>query len=152
MTKHIIDQWPAAPSGWPLELQHAFAAGAGNGKVGSLLVSETERVRVWLLRLRPGERIGFHTHVLDYFWTAVTAGRARSNYGDGLAKEVAYQAGDTQHRRYMAGECMIHDLENTGDTELVFTTVEFLDSANAALPLLPYEAQPADAAGHATPR
>ena len=30
---------------------------------------------------------------------------------------------------------MIHDLENTGTADIVFTTVEFLDSANAPLPL-----------------
>jgi beta-alanine degradation protein BauB len=30
---------------------------------------------------------------------------------------------------------MIHDLENMGETELVFTTVEFLDSENAPLAL-----------------
>ena len=34
------------------------------------LVSESDRVRVWTIRLKPGERIGFHRHVLDYFWTA----------------------------------------------------------------------------------
>ena len=30
-------------------------------------------------------------------------------------------------------EAMTHDLENIGDTTLCFTTVEFLDSANAPL-------------------
>jgi hypothetical protein len=30
---------------------------------------------------------------------------------------------------------MMHDLENIGDTELAFTTVEFLDSANPPLTL-----------------
>jgi hypothetical protein len=83
----------------------------------------------------PGERIGFHTHVLDYFWTAVTAGEARSHYGDGRIAEVKYAAGDTRHHHYDVGEFMVHDLENIGHTELVFTTVEFLDSANAPLPL-----------------
>jgi quercetin dioxygenase-like cupin family protein len=135
MTKHIIDQWPSAPAALPLALKEEFVARAGNGEVGSRLVSETERVRVWHLSLKPGERIGFHTHVLDYFWTAVTAGQARSHYGDGRTVEVSYLSGDTQHHRYGAGEFMIHDLENIGETELVFTTVEFLDSANAPLEL-----------------
>jgi hypothetical protein len=49
--------------------------------------------------------------------------------------EVSYLSGDTQHHRYGLGEFMIHDLENIGETELVFTTVEFLDSANAPLVL-----------------
>lgn len=30
---------------------------------------------------------------------------------------------------------LLDDIENVGDSELVFTTVEHLDSANAALPL-----------------
>jgi len=135
MTKHIIDQWPSAPAALPLALKEEFVARAGNGQVGSRLVSETERVRVWHLSLKPGERIGFHTHVLDYFWTAVTAGQARSHYGDGRTVEVSYLSGDTQHHRYGLGEFMIHDLENIGETELLFTTVEFLDSANAPLEL-----------------
>src|SRR5467141_1585166 len=133
MTKHIIDQWPSAPAALPLALQGEFVARAGNGQVGSRLVSETERVRVWHLSLEPGERIGFHTHVLDYFWTAMTSGKARSHYGDGEIREVSYAAGDTKHHIYAPGEFMTHDLENIGDTPLIFATVEFLHSANAPL-------------------
>ena len=118
---------------WPLDLQEEFARNQSNGRVGSHLVSETDRVRVWSLTLKPGERIGFHKHVLDYFWTAVTPGRARSHYHDGRVAEVEYRAGDTQHFTFGAGEFMMHDLENIGDTELMFTTVEFLDSSNRPL-------------------
>jgi quercetin dioxygenase-like cupin family protein len=135
MTKFVIERWPDAPTEWPEALRREFAARAGVGQVGSRLVSATDRVRVWSLSLKPGERIGFHTHVLDYFWTAVTGGRARSRYNDGRVAEVSYKPGDTQHHKYAAGEFMIHDLENIGETELVFTTVEFLDSANAPLAL-----------------
>ena len=106
-----------------------------NGCVGTELVSETDRVRVWTIRLRPGERIGFHKHVLDYFWTALNAGRARSNHEDGTAYERSYHAGETQHARYGRGEAKIHDLENIGTSDLLFSTVEFLDSANAPLPI-----------------
>jgi hypothetical protein len=45
-------------------------------------------------------------------------------------------AGQTSHLTYGPGEFKVHDLENIGDTELIFTTVEFLDSANPPLPLL----------------
>jgi len=34
---------------------------------------------------------------------------------------------------YGAGEYKIHDLENVGDTDLWFTTVEFIVSANEPL-------------------
>ena len=133
MTKFVIECWPAPPPAWPEALRKEFAARSGIGQVGTRLVSESDRVRVWALNLKPGERIAFHTHVLDYFWTAVTGGRARSHYGDGRIAEVSYEPGDTQHHKYAAGEFIIHDLENIGETELVFTTVEFLDSENAPL-------------------
>lgn len=126
-------QWPAPPADWTSSLRAEFLAAVGNGRVGTRLVSQTDKVRVWLLTLAPGERIGFHTHVLDYFWTAASGGKGRSRYSTGEVKEVVYVPGDTQHHKYGPGEFMIHDLENIGDTSLVFTTVEFLDSPNTAL-------------------
>ncbi len=135
MEKHVIQHWPDAPAEWPEHLRAEFAARAGNGEVGSRLVSQTPRVRVWLLTLKPGERIGFHTHVLDYFWTSVNGGAARSHYGDGRIVDVVYKPGETRHHTFPAGTFMTHDLENLGTTDLTFTTVEFLDSENAPLPL-----------------
>jgi quercetin dioxygenase-like cupin family protein len=120
---------------WPREIKQDFERNQFNGQVGTRLLSENDRVRVWEIRLNPGERISFHRHVLDYFWTAVTAGSARSHYGDGSTVETSYDAGETRHESYARGEFKVHDLENIGDTELVFTTVEFLDSANEPLPL-----------------
>src|SRR3974390_420263 len=70
---------------WPAALQEEFAAEARrpNGCVGGELVSETGKVRVWTIRLKPGQRFGFHRHVLNYFWTAVTASRGRQHLMDG---------------------------------------------------------------------
>jgi hypothetical protein len=106
-----------------------------NGCVGTELLSESDRVRVWTIRLRPGERVGFHRHVLDYFWSAITPGRGRQHLQDGSTVEHSYQAGETRHETYGRGEFKVHDLENIGDTEMVFATVEFLNSANAPLPV-----------------
>ena len=120
---------------WSADIRADFAANAHNPCVGTRLLSEDARVRVWEIRLRPGERIGFHRHVLDYFWTAVTPGCARSHNQGGPSVETVYAAGDTKHHVYGPGEYKVHDLENIGSTELVFTTVEFLQSANAPLSL-----------------
>ncbi len=112
------------------------ALSPGNGLVGQRLLSETEAVRVWRIDLKPGERVPFHTHVLNYFWTALSAGRSRSTLADGKRIETSYELGTTKHFTYGLGERMIHDLENIGDTDLSFTTVELkLGSANAPLPL-----------------
>jgi beta-alanine degradation protein BauB len=122
-------------AGWPQNLVDELEENRTNGHVGSVLVSETDRVRVWHLTLPPRSRLGFHCHVLDYFWTAVTAGTGRSHYSNGHIEEVTYAVGDTKHLTFARGEGMQHDLENTGDTELSFVTVEFKDSQNSQLPL-----------------
>ncbi|MBI3703576.1 MAG: hypothetical protein HY244_06970 [Rhizobiales bacterium] len=124
-------------SQWPAELIAEFEREAKNPNpcVGSTLLSETERTRVWIIRLAPGARIGFHRHVLDYFWTAVSAGRGRQHVHDGTTVEYTYQPGETRHESYGAGQFKVHDLENLGDREMIFMTVEFKDSTNKPMPL-----------------
>ncbi|WP_394840900.1 hypothetical protein LZC95_27970 [Pendulispora brunnea] len=123
------------PEYWDDMSKREFAQRQGDGRVGQVLLSETKRVRVWAIRLKPGERMPFHRHVLDYFWTAVTSGEGLARYHDGREIRVNYAAGDTKHVSFGQGEFMVHDLENVGNTELLFITVEFLDSANAPLAL-----------------
>jgi len=127
------------PSGaradWPEHLQREFESDQMNGVVGSVLVSETERVRVWHLHLPPGKRCNFHRHVLDYFWTAHNAGRARGYYDDGRIVDVEHYKGQTRHFTFAKGEYFVHSVENIGDADLLFTTVEFLQGANAPLPV-----------------
>jgi anti-sigma factor ChrR (cupin superfamily) len=120
---------------WPQELQDDLEANRFNGCVGSVLVSETDRVRVWHLRLPPGKRCAFHRHVLDYFWTCHTYGSARGYYEDGRIVDVNHFPGDTKHLHYGLGEYLLHSVENIGDTELLFTTVEFKQSPNPPLPI-----------------
>lgn len=123
-----IDEWPA---GLRLELDENYH----NGVVGSVLVSETERVRVWHLHLPPGKRCNFHRHVLDYFWSAHLPGRARGYYSDGRVVDVEHYKGETKHFKFAKDEFFVHSVENIGQSDLLFTTVEFLDSANKALPI-----------------
>jgi quercetin dioxygenase-like cupin family protein len=120
-------------SQWPADIAAEFDREAKNPNpcVGSTLLSENERTRVWMIRLAPGERIGFHRHVLDYFWTSVSGGRGRQHVHD----EYTYVPGETRHETYGAGEFKVHDLENLSDREMVFMTVEFKDSANKPMPL-----------------
>jgi len=124
-------------SAWPADIAAEFEreAKSPNPCVGNMLVSESDRVRVWMIRLAPGQRFGFHRHVLDYFWTSVNGGRGRQHVHDGTTVEYTYQPGETRHESYGPGECKVHDLENIGDDEMVFMTIEFLDSANKPLEL-----------------
>jgi beta-alanine degradation protein BauB len=137
MALSMIDKEAARKeqSEWPSALRAEFEREAArpNGCVGNALISETDKVRVWTIRLRPGERFGFHRHVLNYFWSAMTACRGRQHLMDGSTVEYTYAPGETRHESYGAGAFKVHDLENIGDTEMVFMTVEFLDSANKPL-------------------
>jgi beta-alanine degradation protein BauB len=122
-------------SAWPAAIMAEFEREKlnNNGCVGSTLLSESDKVRVWIIRLAPGERIGFHRHVLDYFWTSVSGGRGRQHLMDGTTVEYTYQPGETRHETYGLGEYKVHDLENLSDKEMVFMTIEFVDSANKPL-------------------
>jgi len=123
--------------GWSPEIKAEFERESKNPNpcVGSVLLSENDKVRVWIIRLAPGERVGFHRHVLDYFWTSVSGGRGRQNLMDGSTVEYTYQPGETRHETYGAGEYKVHDLTNIGDKEMVFMTIEFLNSANKPMAL-----------------
>jgi quercetin dioxygenase-like cupin family protein len=120
---------------WPPEIKAEFdnESRRPNGCVGTELLSETDKVRIWIIRLKPGERVGFHRHVLNYFWTSVTGGRGRQHLMDGSTVEYDYRPGETRHETYGPGEFKVHDLENLGDRDMIFNTIEFLDSANKPL-------------------
>jgi quercetin dioxygenase-like cupin family protein len=124
-------------SAWPAEIAAEFERESKNHNpcVGTQLLSENDRTRVWIIRLAPGERVGFHRHVLDYFWTSVSGGRGRQHVHDGTTVEYTYEPGETRHESYGKGEFKVHDLENLGDKEMVFMTVEFKDSANQPMKL-----------------
>ncbi|MEL6233371.1 MAG: hypothetical protein AAFR46_03090 [Pseudomonadota bacterium] len=131
---------PASPGDnprahWPEALQAEFVADFSNPSVGSVLVSETDQVRVWHLHLAPGQRCRFHRHVLNYFWTCHSTGTARGWYDDGRIQDVVHFKGETRHYHFGPGEGFTHAVQNVGETELLFTTVEFKESANAPLPL-----------------
>jgi hypothetical protein len=120
---------------WSPELLEELKTAHSNGRVGTRLLSECDVARIWEIRLKPGQRLSFHRHVLNYFWTVLTAGVAHSRTADGSTKEIEYYPGDTKNLRYSKGEGMTHDLENVGTKDLLFITVEFLDSKNSPLPL-----------------
>lgn len=120
---------------WPDGLLNDMNANQFSGVVGSVLVSETDRVRVWHLHLPVGKRCAFHRHVLNYFWTCHSHGKARGYFEDGTVKDVSHFPGDTKHFDFGLGEYLLHSVENIGETDLLFTTVEFKQSANAPLPV-----------------
>ncbi|MEM8699495.1 MAG: hypothetical protein AAGF44_10015, partial [Pseudomonadota bacterium] len=121
---------------WPDEIRREFEQNAYNGRIGTDLVFENDSVRVWLMTLKPGEKMPVHRHVLTYFWTAVTPGRFLQRTYDGTTYASDYEAGLTHFYDVGQGEFALHNLENIGATTMIFCAVELKkESANAPLPV-----------------
>jgi hypothetical protein len=102
-----------------------LAAAPDNREVGTRMLLENDRVRIWDLDLQPGDRLPFHCHAMPYFFVCVDAGRGLSRFPDGNSFTMDYAEGDTWFDEVAAAP-EIHDLENVGATRLRFTTVELL--------------------------
>ena len=102
------------------ELVHA----PKNRDLGTTLWFENDRVRVFELRLDPGERGPFHAHLAAYFWTVVEPGRGLQRLADGSFVVRDYALGETRFLEPSLDDPLIHDLENVGETTLRFVTVE----------------------------
>lgn len=103
-----------------------ITSGWANADIGTTLVLETDAMRLWHLRLAPGQTIPPHRHDRPYFWTVVTDGKGLSRFDDGREVPITYKAGDTQHFPDLTrSNGFVHNLTNTGDTELLFVTAEF---------------------------
>jgi hypothetical protein len=98
--------------------------------VGTSLLFESERVRVWELVLEPGESSGVHTHVHDYVFVYVTPDNrlevrvpgeppAPTVAGNGFVSHT--RVGDGSDRR------LTHELVNVGETTHRQVLVELLD-------------------------
>jgi hypothetical protein len=110
----------------PAEYAVELEAAPTNHDVGTTLRLHNDRVRVWEVALRPGEREPFHSHATDYLWTVVEAGRGLQRFVDGTYAIRDYEVGDTMFLEHTPETALIHDLENIGDTLLRFVTVELL--------------------------
>jgi PPOX class probable F420-dependent enzyme len=117
----------------PAEFEDELLAAAGNLAVGTRLWFQNDRVKVWEVRLEPGERGAFHAHTRPYFWTVVEPGTGRQRSPDGGFKVRRYQVGETQYSQHSPAEPLLHDLENVGDSTLRFVTVELLDWEKGAV-------------------
>ena len=95
-------------------------------KVGTKLLFENARVKVWEIALKPGERAPFHRHTHPYFYVCVDPGRVRTRFPNGHFVEGDEDAGNVAFMEHSAEQPGIHDLENTGETTIRYTTVELL--------------------------
>jgi redox-sensitive bicupin YhaK (pirin superfamily) len=85
-------------------------------RVGTRLMFENDRVRVWDLALEPGEALEKHVHRDDYLFIVVRGGSLRHVDPTHPENDRAVEYADDQVVFLEAGEGLVHDrLVNTGD-------------------------------------
>lgn len=119
----LVEQGTFDPADFVDELQ----AAPDNFDVGTSVWFENRKIRVWEILLKPGERGPFHAHTRNYFWTVVEGSRGLQRFADGTYAVRDYAVGETKYLEHTPETALIHDLENIGDTDLRFVTVELLD-------------------------
>ena len=107
------------------EFRDELASAAENHQVGTAVLFENERVRVWDLTVEPGGRIPFHCHTTSYFFTCIEGGRMINLFPDGNQVTLEMDDGTTWFGA-IDDEPEVHDLENVGSTRVRFITVELL--------------------------
>ncbi len=84
--------------------------------VGTKLMFENERIRVWDLALQPGESLEKHVHHEDYLFIVLQGGALVHVDDDDSSKDVAVNYQTDQVVFLEAGEGLVHNrLENVGD-------------------------------------
>ena len=101
-----------------------LAVASANRQIGTSLWFENDHVRVFEIRLDPGQRGPFHVHDATYFWTVVEPGRGLQRFVDGTLIVRDYELGETKYLVNSPDDPLVHDLENVGDSTLRFVTVE----------------------------
>lgn len=79
--------------------------------IGTRVLEETARVKVWALDLDPGESSEWHAHQNDYVFVVVEGGRLLAEYADGAAHETDSRPGD-----FSINSPSTHRVTNTGGT------------------------------------
>ena len=67
------------------------------GKVGTKVLLENDRVRIWELSLAPGESSDWHHHALDYITVALTESEMRREMEDGTGDETNPSVGESRY-------------------------------------------------------
>ena len=94
--------------------------------VGTRLLFENERVRVWDLQLAPGESTGVHRHERDYLYVVIGDGRLQAADADGERREASDMKDGEVRFNEVDGEA-VHEAFNVGDGSWRNIIVELKD-------------------------
>ena len=94
------------------------------GDVGTKLLLENDRVKIWELDLKVGESSRWHKHLLDYITVGLTeGGRMHREFDDGTEDETRPSWGDCR----FAEKHQAHTVTNIGSTRHRNILIELKD-------------------------
>lgn len=85
-------------------------------EVGTKLIFENERVRVWEFTVQPGEEVPRHSHRLDYFFYPIEGGTLEVTRASGVTRatleagKVYYREGGDTHAARNVGATRYHEV------------------------------------------
>jgi len=65
------------------------------GQVADRVVFENERVRIWEMKLEPGEASDFHEHTLDYLLCVIEGESIDADFENGRSIQIPVEPGST---------------------------------------------------------
>lgn len=106
--------------------------------IGTELLFENDRLRVWDMTLEPGAASEVHEHLQDYLFVYVTADNRLEVREEGREPwQRSFEDGYVQHTVVGKGGLVPHQLANVGRTAHRQILVEFLRESEADEPLEP---------------
>ena len=115
-----IGQLPTPPS------DDEIQEGTQNLQIGTHMLFENERLRIWEIFLAPGEELPFHCHRNTYLWIALESGMSFTALPSGETWTWEHTRGEVQFAEVPPDEALVHNLKNVGPSPLRFATVELL--------------------------
>jgi len=107
-------------------------SGPASKNVGTRLLFENDRIRVWEMRLAPGESTERHLHESDYVFVNLTAARVTLFPSDGPPESSDTRPGGVVYTE--VGPGITHRLQNTGTTEHYEVLVELKGPSRSPTP------------------
>lgn len=104
-------------------------------RVGTKVLFENDRVRVWELVLRPGEESPQHEHACDYVFVHLTRSKIALLEPDKEPQTDEEPAGFVQYTEVGGG--IVHSIKNVGDCEHREILVELKGPSRAHAPQPP---------------
>jgi quercetin dioxygenase-like cupin family protein len=80
-----------------------------SGNIGTKVLADLERVKLWELNLAPGQSSEWHAHQNEYVFVVIEPSRLRTEYDDGTVHEDDSEAGDAVYLKPT-----IHRVTNVG--------------------------------------